>query len=134
MSTPSPNTPSSAQQALRALAADTDDQTALDTLANSDVLLPIPDEAVDAQGQEAGTRSLPVLEQPDGEQLVPVFTSELRMAELLPSITHYHLVSLGVLAERWPADDLSLTIDASSPDAVTLNAEAVRNVLARHHR
>lgn len=129
----SDNTPSAAQQALHALAENAQDETALDTLADSDVLIPVPGDPAAEPESDTGAVTLPVLEQPGGESLVPVFTSELRMAELLPSISRYHLVPLGTLAAGWPTGDLSLTIDASSPDALTLSAEGVRTLLAGRH-
>ena len=62
-----------------------------------------------------------------GEQIVPVFTSEPAMAELLPDVSRYRLVPLGALASQWPADaDLSLTIDAGSPHGLTLDAHDQR--------
>ncbi|MFC7309595.1 SseB family protein [Streptomyces monticola] len=131
MDIPSANSTSPAQAALSALATQPQDQAALDTLAESSVLLPVPDEVSDAQDPNAAAMTLPVLEEPGGEQLVPVFTSELRMTELLPSISHCQRVPLGALAAQWPSDDLSLAIDAGSPDALTLTADGVRTLLAR---
>jgi type III secretion system (T3SS) SseB-like protein len=127
----SPNGSSAAQQALSALAADTQDRAALDTLAESPVLLPLPDDLGDAEDADSSVITLPVLQDPDGQQLVPVFTSELRMSELLPTVSRCRQVPLGALAARWPSDDLALTIDAGSPDALTLTAEGVRTLLAR---
>ncbi|WP_338702826.1 SseB family protein [Streptomyces sp. Q6] len=127
---PSGDTPSTAQRALSALAENTGDQNALDTLAGSEVLVPVPDEAADEQGPDAPGLALPVIEQPGGEQVVPVFTSELRMTALLPFISQCRPVPLGALAAGWPAD-LSLTIDAGSPDALTLSGDGVRSLLAR---
>ncbi|MEV5612737.1 SseB family protein [Streptomyces sp. NPDC052225] len=124
------NPPSPAQQALSALAENTGDQNALDTLAGSEVLVPVPDEARAEQGPDDRSLALPVIEQPGGEQLVPVFTSELRMAELLPFISECRPVPLGALAAGWPAE-LSLTIDGGSPDALTLSGDGVRSLLAR---
>jgi hypothetical protein len=76
--------------------------------------------------------ALPVLEQPGGEQVVPVFTSEPAMAELLPFVSRYRLVPLGALASQWPDSDLSLTIDAGSPHGLTLDAHDVGTLLGRH--
>ena len=81
--------------------------------------------------KETGAVALPVLEQPGGTQVVPVFTSELEMAGLLPFVSRYRLVPLGALAAQWPADDLSLTIDGSSEHRLTLTSEGVRTLLAR---
>ncbi|MFJ2718005.1 SseB family protein [Streptomyces sp. NPDC087437] len=125
------NTPTPAQQALDVLAENTEDTVALDTLASSDVLVPVPDDASEEDATNPTAVALPVLEQPGGEPVVPVFTSELEMSDLLPFVSRYRLVPLGALASQWPADDLSLTIDASSPHGLTLTSEGVRNLLAR---
>ncbi|WP_306320348.1 MULTISPECIES: SseB family protein [unclassified Streptomyces] len=122
------NGPSTAQQALSALSLNTEDQGALDTLAECEVLVPVPDEMAEEPDSESPSLSLPVIEQPGGEQLVPLFTSELRMSELLPFISRCTPVPLGALAARWPTE-LSMTIDAGSPDALTLNGEGVRELL-----
>ncbi|GAA3506121.1 SseB family protein [Streptomyces prasinosporus] len=124
------NAPTPAQRALDALVENTENAAALDALANSDVLIPVPDDA----GEEAAAPdavALPVLEQPGGTQVVPVFTSELEMAGLLPFVSRYRLVPLGALAAQWPAEDLSLTIDGSSEHRLTLTSEGVRTLLAR---
>ncbi|MEU1199360.1 SseB family protein [Streptomyces sp. NPDC005813] len=137
MDTPSNNhdrlkaAPTPAQEALNALAENTEDTAALDTLAGSDVLVPVPDDAVEEGMADPSAVALPVLDQPGGAQVVPVFTSELEMAELLPSVSRYRLVPLGALASQWPSDDLALTIDASSPHGLTLTSEGVRTLLAR---
>ncbi|MGW0821724.1 SseB family protein [Streptomyces sp. NPDC002845] len=135
MDTPSnnnaPQAVTPAQEALNTLAQDTGDTAALDTLAGSEVLVPVPDDASDEEATDPAAVALPVLEQPGGEQVVPVFTSELEMAGLLPFVSRYRLVPLGALASQWPEGDLSLTIDASSPHGLTLNSEGVRTLLAR---
>ncbi|MCX4912754.1 SseB family protein [Streptomyces sp. NPDC060011] len=120
-----------AQEALNTLAENTQDTAALNTLAGSDVLVPVPDDVTDADVADPTAVALPVLDQPGGEQVVPVFTSELEMAELLPSVSRYRLVPLGALASQWPTGDLALTIDASSPHGLTLSSEGVRTLLAR---
>ncbi|MDG9719639.1 SseB family protein [Streptomyces sp. DH24] len=125
------NNTTPAQRALDALALNTEDTTALDTLASSDVLVPVPDDASDEDAADPGALALPVLEEPGGESVVPVFTSELEMAGLLPFVSRYRLVPLGALAAQWPADDLSLTIDGSSAHRLTLTSEGVRTLLAR---
>ncbi|AIR96703.1 SseB family protein [Streptomyces glaucescens] len=131
MDTPAGNGTNPAQQALDALALDTEDTAALDTLAHSDVLVPVPDDVPEDDATDPTTVALPVLEQPDGVPVVPVFTSELEMAGLLPFVSRYRLVPLGVLAAQWPSDDLSLTIDASSAHGLTLTSDGVRTLLAR---
>ncbi|MFB8774205.1 SseB family protein [Streptomyces broussonetiae] len=120
-----------ARQALDALVVNTEDQAALDTLASSDVLVPVPDDVADDVATDPAAVALPVLEQPGGEPVVPVFTSEPEMAGLLPFVSRYRMVPLGALASQWPSDELSLTIDASSDHGLTLTSEGVRNLLAR---
>ena len=132
MDTPeSPRTTPAVRDALTTLLVDAEDTDALDTLAGSEVLIPVPDDATGEDATDPTTVALPVLEQPGGTQTVPVFTSEGEMAELLPSVTRYRLVPLGALAAQWPADELSLTIDASSPHGLTLDSHGVRSRLAR---
>ncbi|MGW0881894.1 SseB family protein [Streptomyces sp. NPDC002671] len=125
------NPPTPASQALDALAANTQDQAALDTLAHSDVLVPVPDDAMDSDGADPSTVALPVLERAGGDLVVPVFTTEGAMAELLPFVSHYRLVPLGALASQWPEEDLSLVIDGSSAHGLTLTSQGVRTLLAR---
>jgi hypothetical protein len=133
--TPAP----AAQQALHALAENGADRQALTMLAGCDVLLPDPGSAVADPGADTGedagdpateeqALTLPVFEQQDGARLVPVFTSEARMAQALPQIQRYHRVPLSVLAGSWPSDDLALTIDAGAPEAVTLTAQGVKTL------
>ncbi|MDX2937312.1 SseB family protein [Streptomyces ipomoeae] len=123
---------SPAQWALTALSLDTGDRAALATLAGSDVLVPVPDDADDVAASDPTTVALPVLEQPGGGEAVPVFTSEPAMAALLPFVSRYRLVPLGALASQWPDDDLSLTIDAGSPHGLTLAAHDVAPLLGRY--
>ncbi|GAA3582080.1 SseB family protein [Streptomyces osmaniensis] len=120
-----------ARRALDALADNTEDKAALDTLASSDVLVPVPDDVGEQDALDPEAVALPVIERPGGEPVVPVFTSEPAMAELLPYISRYRLVPLGALASQWPADDLALTIDAGSAHPLTLTSEGVRTLLAR---
>ncbi|WP_416984804.1 SseB family protein [Streptomyces sp. T028] len=120
-----------ARWALDALSRDTGDTVALDTLAHCDVLVPIPDDATDEDATDPGRVALPVLENPGGAPVVPVFTSEPEMAGLLPGIERYRLVPLGALAAQWPAEDLSLAIDAAGDHPLTLTSEGVRTLLAR---
>ncbi|MGP2440358.1 SseB family protein [Streptomyces sp. JW3] len=125
------NTATPAQRALDTLTENTADTVALDTLADSEVLVPVPDDAGDDDAASASSLALPVLEQSGGGQVVPVFTSELEMADLLPFVSRYRLVPLGALAAQWPADDLSLSIDAGSQHRLTLTSDGVRTLLAR---
>jgi hypothetical protein len=123
--------PTPAQRALDALAENAEDSVALHTLASSDVLLPVPDDAAAEDATDPSAVALPVLERPGDNPVVPVFTSETTMAELLPFVSRYRLVPLGALASQWPADDISLTIDGSSEHSLTLTSEGVRTLLAR---
>lgn len=125
------HTATPARQALDALVDNHEDTAALDTLAGSEVLVPVPDDIGEEEATDPDAVALPVLEQPGGEPMVPVFTSEPAMAELLPFVGRYRLVPLGALAAQWPADDLSLTIDAGSAHPLTLTSEGVRTLLAR---
>ncbi|MET7457811.1 SseB family protein [Streptomyces sp. NPDC005574] len=125
------NTATPAQQALDALTVNTDDTAALDALASSDVLVPVPDDANQEETADPTAVALPVLEQEDGDPVVPVFTSEPAMAELLPFVSRYRLVPLGALAAQWPAEELSLSIDGGSRHPLTLTSEGVRTLLAR---
>ena len=131
MDTPENTTPPTVAEALTTLARDATDTDALDALAGSDVLVPVPDDATEEDAANPNAVALPVLEQPDGEETVPVFTSETEMADLLPFVSRYRIVPLGALASQWPTSDLTLTIDAASPHGLTLNSEGVRTMLAR---
>ncbi|ELS50717.1 SseB family protein [Streptomyces sp. ISL-22] len=125
------NTVTPARRALDALAENTEDRTAMDTLASSEVLVPVPDDASEEDATDPAAVALPVIERPGGEPVVPVFTSEPAMAELLPFVSRYRLVPLGALASQWPTDELALTIDAGSDHPLTLTSEGVRTLLAR---
>lgn len=125
------NTATPARRALDALAGNSEDRAAMDTLASSDVLVPVPDDANEQDAIDPGAVALPVIERSDGEPVVPVFTSEPAMAELLPFVSRYRLVPLGALASQWPSEDLALTIDAGSSHPLTLTSEGVRTLLAR---
>ncbi|MFJ4681958.1 SseB family protein [Streptomyces sp. NPDC091377] len=119
---------SAAQQALRTVAEKGADGTALSTLAHSDVLVPA---TTDAEGPPPTALTLPVFEQTDGTELVPVFTSHDRMEQALPQIHRHHTVSLGALAHDWPSDTLSLVIDAGTPEQLALTAHGVKSLLDR---
>jgi hypothetical protein len=121
-----------AQRALHEIATGSENVIALSTLAVSEVLLPVPaadeyPDALDGGGVEPPREiQLPVYEQEDGRQLVPVFTSETRMADALPTTRRYRLVQLAALSGAWPSDDLILSIDTGSPDALSISGEGVR--------
>ncbi len=119
--------PEPVQQALHQLATDRNDVVALGTLAASEVLLPVPDDMPGPDTEpEPGSLQLPVYEQGDGVRLVPVFTSEDRLAQALPQVRSYRTVRLALLGQGWPADDLALSIDAGSADTVTVGGDGVR--------
>jgi hypothetical protein len=127
------NSTTPARRALDALAENTEDTVALDRLASSDVLVPVPDDASDEDAADPTAVALPVIEQPGGAPVVPVFTSESELVGLLPAVSRYRLVPLGALASEWPTDDLALTIDAASEHPLTLTSEGVRTLLGRSH-
>ena len=77
---------------------------------------------------------LPVLDQVDGSQSVPVFTSEERLGDALPNVLSYRLAPLGRLAADWPDEELQLVIDPGHSDALALTAEGIRTLLSRHCR
>ncbi|MCZ4119179.1 SseB family protein [Streptomyces sp. H39-S7] len=124
-----------AQQALHDIAKGGENVIALSTLALSDVLLPVPagpDDAEEAAQDPAASRAiqLPVYEQEDGVKLVPVFTSEERLAQALPGTQRYRLVPLSALTGSWPSDELTLAIDTGSPDALSIAGPGVRALAA----
>ncbi|MGX1267841.1 SseB family protein [Streptomyces phaeoluteigriseus] len=120
-----------AARALDALTRDTGDTAALDTLAHCEVLVPVPEDATDEDVTNPSMLALPVLEQPGTAPVVPVFTSEPEMVDLLPGVDRYRLVPLGALAHQWPEGELSLSIDAAGEHPLTLTSEGVRTLLAR---
>jgi hypothetical protein len=119
---------SAAQLALRAVVDGDADETQLNTLASSEVLVPT---SAAAEDQHPGTVNLPVYEQEDGSQLVPVFTTQARMRQALPQITQHRRVVLGALAHGWPSEQLALLIDAGTPEQLALTAQGVRELLDR---
>jgi type III secretion system (T3SS) SseB-like protein len=119
-----------AQRALHEIASGSENVIALSTLAVSEVLLPVPGvdehpEAVDG-AEPPREIQLPVYEQEDGRQLVPVFTSESRMADALPATQRYRLVQLAALGGAWPSDELILSIDTGNEDSLSISGEGVR--------
>lgn len=122
-----------AQRALHEIAHGSENVVALSTLAVSEVLLPVPGAEGEQEAPDAGSAAdlpreiqLPVYEQEDGRQLVPVFTSETRMAQALPATRRYRLVQLAMLSGAWPSDELILAIDTGNPDALSISGEGVR--------
>jgi hypothetical protein len=120
-----------AQRALHEIAHGSENVIALSTLAVSEVLLPVPAADDYPDGGPDGSElpreiQLPVYEQEDGRQLVPVFTSETRMADALPSTRRYRLVQLAALSGAWPSDELILSIDTGSDDALSISGEGVK--------
>ncbi|RVU17590.1 SseB family protein [Streptomyces antnestii] len=120
-----------AQEALRDLHQAPADQTALDTLAACDILVPEPDEIDDHKYPEDGRLILPVIGDPPHLRAVPVFTSAERMGQAFPEICVGRQVHLGLLAANWPADeDLALLIDPGHHDGLILTSQGVRALLA----
>ncbi|WP_307840800.1 SseB family protein [Streptomyces sp. GESEQ-4] len=119
---------SAAQLALRAVVEGGAGETELDTLADSEVLVPT---GAATGTQPPGTVNLPVYEQQDGTELVPVFTSQARLRQAFPQITDHRMILLGALARRWPSDELALVIDAGTPEELALTAQGVRELLDR---
>ncbi len=119
---------SAAQQALRTVVEKGADEAALSTLAHSEVLVPA---ATNAEGPTPAALTLPVFEQEDGTELVPVFTTQERMEQAMPKMRRHHSVQLGALAHGWPSDNLSLVIDAGTPEQLALTAQGVRALLDR---
>jgi len=119
---------SAAQRALRTVVEQGADEAALSTLARSEVLVPA---GTDAEGPGPKALSLPVYEQEDGTELVPVFTTQGRMEQALPQIHRHRSVVLGVLAHGWPSDRLTLVIDAGTPEQLALTAQGVKELLDR---
>jgi type III secretion system (T3SS) SseB-like protein len=115
--------------ALRAMVAGDADQAELNTLAGSAVL--VPTGATELQEQDPGAVALPVYEQEDGSELVPVFTTRARMEQAHPQVTEHQQVTLGTLAHHWPSEQLALVIDAGTPEEVALTAQGVRHLLDR---
>ncbi|MFI0719225.1 SseB family protein [Streptomyces sp. NPDC021224] len=116
-----------AQRALHEIATGSENVVALSTLAVSDVLLPVPGTDEQPSGAELPREiQLPVYEQDDGRQLVPVFTSETRMAEALPTTRRYRLVQLAALSGAWPSDELILSIDTGNADSLSISGQGVR--------
>lgn len=129
MTEPSPeNAASAAQQALRTVVAHGADEAALSTLAGAEVLVPA---VLNGEGPGPKALSLPVYEQEDGTELVPVFTTRARMERALPQIRRHRSVVLGALAHDWPEEDLTLVIDAGTPEQLALTAQGVKEFLDR---
>ncbi len=119
---------SAAQQALRTVVDKGADEAALTTLAGTEVLVPA---LLNGEGPGPKALSLPVYEQEDGTELVPVFTTLDRMEQALPQIRRHRSVVLGALAHEWPSESLALVIDAGTPEQLALTAQGVRTLLDR---
>ncbi|QNP75390.1 SseB family protein [Streptomyces roseirectus] len=117
---------SAVRLALRALITGDADQAELRTLAAGEILIPVGDVP---EEQPPVTVSVPVYEQPDGTELVPVFTSQDRLRQAFPQVTRHRQILLGALAHEWPAEGPMLVIDAGTVDEVTLTAHGVRELL-----
>ncbi|MCX5329645.1 MULTISPECIES: SseB family protein [unclassified Streptomyces] len=119
---------SAAQQALRTVVDKGADEAALSTLAGTEVLVPA---LLNGEGPGPKALSLPVYEQEDGTELVPVFTTLARMERALPQIRRHRSVVLGALAHEWPSESLALVIDAGTPEQLALTAQGVKTLLDR---
>ncbi|WP_405650495.1 SseB family protein [Streptomyces sp. NBC_00019] len=119
---------SAAQQALRTVVDKGADEAALSTLAGTEVLVPA---LLNGEGPGPKALSLPVYEQEDGTELVPVFTTVARMERALPQIRRHRSVVLGALAHEWPSESLALVIDAGTPEQLALTAQGVKTLLDR---
>ena len=99
-------------------------QALLQTLAASTALLPqeIPE---GAEPPPEGAIALPVIEQ-EGNQYVPVFTSEESLLTAGADPATAIEVPLVQLAAGWPSDDLWLAIDPASENGLTLPPDVVR--------
>ncbi|MEV0176285.1 SseB family protein [Streptomyces sp. NPDC050803] len=120
------------QQALRTVVENGADEAALSTLAESEVLVLA---ATDGEGPGPMALTLPVFEQEDGTELVPVFTTRERLEHALPLMhrVRHRSVLLGELAHGWPSENLSLVIDAGTPEQLALTAHGVKALLDRRH-
>jgi hypothetical protein len=131
-------------RALGVLAHNGQDSDARAVLAGSQVLLPAApvDDATDADATDADAPGADATDAEDADaedaltldlpltgRTVQVFTSEARMAEVLPDVECYRLVPLGLLPAHWPDAGLSLTIDPGSPETLTLSVDGVRLLL-----
>ncbi|TLS43309.1 SseB family protein [Streptomyces montanus] len=127
-------------RALGVLAHNGQDSDARALLAGSQVLLPAapdPIDDTDAEAADADATDADATHAEDALKLdlpltgrtVQVFTSEARMAEVLPDVECYRLVPLGLLPAHWPDGGLSLTIDPGSPETLTLSVDGVRLLL-----
>jgi hypothetical protein len=121
--------PGAAEVALQLLADGGDEQIALGVLAFADVLLPEVGEPPDG-ADESSVVQLPVTWRDDGTQLVPVFTSEAKLTDALPGVSHYRSVPMAALGRLWPSDDLTLIIDPGADTGITMPAEGVRALAA----
>ncbi|MFJ6217350.1 SseB family protein [Streptomyces sp. NPDC092296] len=114
------------EAALHEIAHGGDRQAAMTTLAQSEVLLPVAEDSGEAGEPDPQVVQLPVYEQQDGTRLVPVFTSETRLAAAMPDVRQYRNVPMSALGGGWPSDDLWLAVDPGSPDALNLPADNVK--------
>ncbi|MER5214412.1 SseB family protein [Streptomyces sp. NPDC002838] len=125
---PSDSGAAAVQQALRVVVEQGADETALRTLAGSEVLLPAD---MDAVGPDPMALSLPVYELDDGTEVVPVFTTQTRMEQAMPQVGRHRSAVLGSLAHGWPSEQLSLVIDAGTPEQLALTARGVKELFDR---
>ncbi len=91
----------------------------LQALAGSEVLLPQPE----GHGEQT---VLPIMQEQDGQQFIPAFTSTERLAEA--GLAGQEVVAVGgaELGAHWPADPLPLTLNPGSEISVAVPPEAMR--------
>ncbi|NYI04843.1 SseB family protein [Allostreptomyces psammosilenae] len=111
--------------ALHDLATGGDQQAALSKLAAGTVLLPEAGDPEQVDAEDPRVLRLPVFEQ-EGNELVPVFTSEPKLAAALPQVQRYRRVPLAALGAGWPSDTLGLAVNPGDPEALTLPGAGVR--------
>ncbi len=91
----------------------------LQALAGAEVLLPQP------EGQDEQT-VLPIMQEQDGQQFVPAFTSVERLAEAGLAGQKVAAVGGAELGANWPAEQLQLTLNPGSEISVAVPPEAMR--------
>ncbi|WP_160161088.1 SseB family protein [Actinomadura sp. K4S16] len=109
------------RELLRA-AANNDHDLFLQTLAATDVLLPVPDET--DYSLRPGRPGFPwQTREVDGSTVVPVFTSPERLAEASGPGTEHITLPFTVVLRYWPNHDWALAINSGSPAGGTVLAQ-----------
>jgi hypothetical protein len=96
-------------------------------LAESTALLPQAPQEQDDTEMPEGAIALPVIEQ-DGTQFIPVFTSEEALEAAGADAGSAVRIPLAELAANWPAEDMWLAVNPSSPDGLALPPDLVRSL------